>query len=69
LIGDNSFTVSAPDRKSCPYAATVRIHLGCARPLLDLLTDGEQLRGARLHATLKAIAHELEAAALALATA
>jgi len=44
----------------------VRQHLGRARLLLDLLADGERLRGARLDATLRAISQELEAAALGL---
>jgi hypothetical protein len=60
---------STPDCKTCPRAAAVRIHLGRARLLLDLLAEGEELRGARLDATLRAIAEELEAATLALATA
>jgi hypothetical protein len=47
----------------------VRQHLGRARLLMDLLSDGEQLRGAKLDSTLQAIARELEAAALALGTA
>jgi hypothetical protein len=40
--------------------------LGKARLLLDLLAEGPQLRGARLDATLRAVARELAAAALAL---
>jgi hypothetical protein len=56
------FTVSTTDCKSCSRATTVRQHLGRARLLLDMLSDGEQLRGAQLDGTLQAIAKELAAA-------
>jgi hypothetical protein len=59
--------VSTPtDCKSCPRAVSVRQHLGRARLLVDMLADGEQLKGARLDAALLAIARELEAVALGL---
>jgi hypothetical protein len=68
LIGDY-FIVSIPDCQSRARATTVRMHLGRARLLLDLLTNGEQLRGARLDGVLRTIAQELEAVALGMGTA